>query len=75
MNTRLTGTIAELKQERARLDSAISALESLNGNRPTTKASSGTVKRTLSPVAHRRIAAAQKARWAKWRKTKLSRFD
>jgi len=74
MNNRLTGAIVELKQERARLDSAISALESLNRNRPTTKASS-TVRRTLSLAARRRIAAAQKARWAKWRKTKLSRFD
>ena len=27
-------------------------------------------KRTMSPAARRKIAAAQKARWAKWRKAR-----
>jgi len=68
MNTRLIQAITELKQERARLDSAITALESLNGNRPITKARKATGARTMSTGARMRIAAAQKARWAKWRK-------
>jgi len=68
MNTRLTQAIAELKQERARLDGAITALESLNGNRPATRAGRASGTRTMSASARMRIAAAQKARWAKWRK-------
>jgi len=63
--------ISELKQQRANLDAAISALESLNvAKRSTTKAGYAalTAKRVMSPAARRRIAAAQKKRWAAWRK-------
>jgi len=57
--------LTELQQERGRLDQAIQAIEKLvgkfrgrNANRP---------KRNISPAARRRIAAAQRARWAKWK--------
>src|ERR1039458_9971902 len=63
----LSEIIATLKRERERLqrelkklDSAVGALESL------TKKVRG--KRKLSAGARRRIAAAQKARWAKWKR-------
>jgi hypothetical protein len=58
--TNLNGIIKQLEQERDRIDSAIRALRDVNSpngaNRP---------KRTLSAAARRRIAAAQRARWAK----------
>jgi hypothetical protein len=67
----LKGAIDLVKKERARLmsqvealDKALSALGSSHG---------GTSKRgtrTMSASARKRIAAAQKARWAKWRATK-----
>lgn len=64
--TNLGAVLQQLKQERSRLDKAISALSevtggasaSTEGNRP---------KRQLSVAARRRIAAAQRARWAKVR--------
>jgi hypothetical protein len=56
----LDGIIKELQQERTRIDQAIQALTSLNGTAP--KASP---TRTMSASARRRIAAAQRARWAK----------
>ena len=54
--------IRELQQERTRLDTAISALSSLNGSAPT---ASPLGRRTMSLAARRKIAAAQRARWAK----------
>jgi hypothetical protein len=58
----LDAIVKELKQERDRLDAAINALTSLSGN--TLRAS-----RTghMSAAARRRIAAAQRARWARFR--------
>jgi hypothetical protein len=56
----LDGIIKELQQERARIDQAIQALTSFN--RSTPKAAPG---RTMPVSARRRIAAAQRARWAK----------
>ena len=59
--------LANLKSERDRLDRAIAALQtSKNGSRPTISRR----KRKMSAAGRRRIAAVQKARWAKWRKTK-----
>jgi len=70
MGHRLTALIATLKQERAHLDSAIKALESIR-NRTTTKSDYKAVgKRLLSPAARRRIASAQRKRWAAFRKQK-----
>jgi len=68
--TNLSSVLVELREERDHLNQAIATLESLNGShRSTTKAGyTATTKRTLSPAARRRIAAAQKSRWAKWRK-------
>jgi exonuclease VII small subunit len=56
--------VKELQQERDRLDRAIAALTSLNGTAVKTRQ-----RRTLSAAARARIAAAQRARWAKHRNT------
>lgn len=69
----LSGVIAELERERTRaaeemerLDQAMTALSGLNGasgripSRTTTHP-----RKTMSAAARRRIAAAQRARWAK----------
>lgn len=52
----------ELKQERDRLDKAIAAINPLTGNAGT-RARTG--RRTMSTAARAKIAAAQRARWAK----------
>src|SRR6266536_6236966 len=57
--------LRELEQERDRLDKAIAALKPLAGpstDRVTTIPKSP--RRTLSAVARRKIATAQRARWA-----------
>jgi len=56
--------VTELKAERDRIDAAIKALTALtlaprNNPRP---------KRTMSAAGRRKIAAAQRARWAKLKK-------
>ena len=53
-----------VQQEIDQLDKAISTLESLNGS-GRTELRGG--KRHLSAAARKRIADAQKARWAKWK--------
>jgi len=55
--------VKQLEAERDRLDAAITALRGLSGN------TSGVPRkrRTMSAAARRRIAAAQRARWAKLR--------
>jgi hypothetical protein len=60
--------VQQLRQERDRLDAAIRALTSLGGGRTgQNSASTGAApkRRTLSVAARRKIAAAQRARWAK----------
>jgi hypothetical protein len=67
----------EAEQELRKLDQAISALSATNGSgrrgRPPNRTqSTQTPKpaggaRSMSASARRRIAMAQKARWAKWR--------
>ena len=64
--------VSELRAERNRLDLAISALEGLTSSaarrgRPPKAASAGGKRRTMSPAARKRISAAMKQRWAKWR--------
>jgi hypothetical protein len=58
----LTGIIKQLEEERSRIDQAIQVLRGVasphGARRP---------KRTMSAAARRRIAAAQRARWAKVR--------
>jgi hypothetical protein len=55
--TDLGVVLAQLKTERTKLDRAIAALTGITGG--------GNGKRTLSLEARRKIAAAQRARWAK----------
>ena len=67
--TNLSSVVSQLRDERTqmqgqleRLDQAISVLGNLSdGSRPTRGG-----KRNMSASARKRIAAAQKARWAKW---------
>ena len=64
--------LADLRAQRNRIDSAITALEALNGTKPLgktaaaldVKQASQKVRHTMSPAARKKIAAAQKARWA-----------
>jgi hypothetical protein len=75
MSSPYKAVVANLREQRDQLDAAIRALETLNGTRvsngrPTTKA--GFARRTMSAAARRRIALAQKARWAAWRKRKAA---
>ncbi len=69
------GTVRELRTERARvaerldkLDEAIAALRTLTGSGRRIRLGRTRVgKRHLSAAARRKIAAAQRARWAKWK--------
>ena len=73
--TNLDNALAQLREEHDRaqqyvdkLREAISALEGIVGGHSSTAASSGArPKRTLSASARKKIAAAQRARWAKVR--------
>jgi hypothetical protein len=62
----LQGIIRHLKQERARIDAALTALATLS----TTFAPRTRKRRQLSAAARARIAAAQRKRWARWRASK-----
>ena len=62
--TDLGAVLAQLKVERAKLDRAIAALRGVTGT------SSGGGRRKLSAAARARIAAAQRARWAKFKAKK-----
>ncbi len=59
--------LTHLREERERITQVIAALEAISHNGGSRKRA-GVEKRVLSPAARKRIAAAQKARWAKWRK-------
>jgi len=63
--TDLSAVVASLKQERSKLDQAIAALSGITGN-----STSGGGRRKLSAEARERIAAAQRKRWAKFKKIK-----
>ena len=63
--TDLGAVVAQLKAERAKLDRAIEALSGL-----TDKSGGGRGRRKLSTAARERIAAAQRARWAKFKAKK-----
>ena len=62
----LVAVLAQLKEERAKLDKAIEALGSITGK----SGGGGGVRRKLSADARARIAAAQRARWAKFKAKK-----
>jgi hypothetical protein len=68
----LTAILADLKSERQRIETAITALEALDGTSPKPKGGTsfefGANKpkgRHISPEGRARIAAAVRARWAK----------
>jgi len=61
----LTSVLNQLEQERTRLTSHI---QGLNHALAALKGTSRSGTRTMSASARRRIAAAQKARWAEWRR-------
>ena len=74
----LTQVVQRLKEERGQLqgrieqlDDALKALTGLRGVRGTARrrspAHAPEKRRTMSAAARKRIAAAQRARWAKWR--------
>ena len=63
--TNLGAVLMELKQERSKLDQAIAALSGITGN-----SGGGGARRRLSAEARERIAAAQRKRWAKFKKNK-----
>ena len=65
----LGAVLEQLKEERARLDKAIAALSGVVGNHA---GKSGRAKRRLSAAARKRIGAAQRARWAKWKARKAA---
>ena len=60
----LSAIVAQLKQERAKLDKAIETLSGVAGS------GGGRGTRRLSAAARERIAAAQRARWAKFKAKK-----
>ena len=71
---KLVNVLEQLRDERGRtqkqleqLDSAISVLEGLG--RDNSARTSSAAGRVVSPLARRRMAAAQRARWARARKT------
>jgi hypothetical protein len=63
---KLATIVQQLQQERARIDAALRALTGASTTRGTTR----TGRRTMSAAARRKIAAAQRARWAKWKAAK-----
>jgi len=63
--------VSNLKDERSRIDQAITALEGLTATprrgRPPKATSPGGSRRRMSPAARKRISEAMKQRWAKWK--------
>jgi hypothetical protein len=66
-----SAVLAQLEQERAKLTSQLTALSSalavLNGS----TSYGATRRKTMSPAARARIAAAQRARWARAKNSKV----
>ena len=60
----LRAVVVQLKKERDKLDKAIEVLSGITGT------SGGGGRRKLSAAARERIAAAQRARWAKFKAKK-----
>lgn len=76
--TSLATVVQQLRKERnqmqkriAQLDQALRALTGVGGtggsNRKHSRAQPSGKRRTMSAAARKRIAAAQRARWAKWK--------
>jgi hypothetical protein len=74
----LGGIVRELKAPRdraqrdlERLDAALTALGNLgNGNGRSNRVLAVRKRKPMSAAARKKIAAAQRARWAKWKKNK-----
>ena len=61
--------LSDLRNERDRIDAAISALEGGKKKRgPGRPAGSGKKRRTMSPAARKRISEMMKLRWAERKK-------
>jgi hypothetical protein len=80
----LAKVVQQLRQERDRgqntieqLEEALKALAGLDGVRKTTgrrgAQASARKRRTMSDEARQRIATAQRARWAKWKRAQRSK--
>ena len=81
----LATVVQQLKQERAQaqrrieqLDEALKALGGLGGlqgrvGRIKSAQTPGKKRRTMSAAGRKRIAAAQRARWAKWKAAKRNK--
>jgi hypothetical protein len=67
----LQGQRAQVEKELVKLDRAIAALRELSGTNSTP--SQNGKKRTLSAVARRKIAKAQRARWARVRRQRAAK--
>jgi hypothetical protein len=68
------GVLKELQQERSRLDQVIQVIGTLAGrNRTAIRIKPRRPKRTLSIAARRKIAAAQRARWARVRAKQMKK--
>jgi hypothetical protein len=68
----LGSILHQLKQERDRLTSAIEALEGVAHSGHAAGGGRGRRRRKMSAAARARIAAAQRARWAKVKKAKAA---
>jgi hypothetical protein len=66
--TNLGVVLAQLKKERSKLDKAISALSGVAGINSVRPSTNSHGRRKLSVSARKRIASAQRARWAKVRR-------
>lgn len=66
--TDLSAVLVQLKKERDKLDRAIAALSEAGSGTGSGKR----VKRRLSAAARKRIADAQRARWAKFKAKKAA---
>jgi hypothetical protein len=79
--TNLTGVIRQLRKEKQRvhaemerLNAALEALGSVGGlERKSKRSRMPKVRRPMSTAGRKKIAAAQRARWAKWKKNKLTK--
>ena len=75
--TNLTGVIRQLQKERQRvhgemkrLNAALAALGSPGSLEGSQRSFAPKARRPMSAAARKRISAAQRARWAKWKKNK-----
>jgi 6-phosphogluconolactonase/glucosamine-6-phosphate isomerase/deaminase len=64
----MNGILAEIDTEIRKLEQARAILAGNDGHLASNGPAAGRKKRRLSPEARARIAAAQKARWAKFKK-------